>query len=427
MQSQPHAAGAQAGPSDLAAAVPWPSLAPPQRQDSLNAVAVLAAGARAAAAPPPHAPPPDVRALAPAGATARAPSGDDERADAAGARAAAPRPARRYFAGNKALPLRDGSDGSGGEYDASGASSEEDGAPDNSAGRGRGVTWRAPGVPGGPEPVFMSDEGGVVIMTAAGRVLHHRPGCNCKPCAARRRALEDGTAVAVPVPRALAGERRALHGGGPHPAAQGQPAWNMTGVNLVPPGRRARTDAGIDGGGKARRTGASGFGAEGYLPPDGGGVVASAARDALRGAPGAVSLPYVPPALALSALPGDATRQAPIFAAPGSGPLELWARVAGGACADWEVIRLSGPRTLRTLEAACREALSDELPPAASAYVTHMRWLDNDARGPGRGATKLRRDADVLSMRVQDRIELVLGPPPRQTQQQVAAAQQGLA
>jgi hypothetical protein len=73
------------------------------------------------------------------------------------------------------------------------------------------------------------------------------------------------------------------------------------------------------------------------------------------------------------------------------------------------VVRLAGARTLRALEALCREALADELP--AGATVRHLRWLDNDARGAGRGATRLRRDIDVMALRVQDRIEVVLGPP----------------
>ena len=334
----------------------------------------------------------------------------------------------------------------------------------------------------GPEHITVAPDGGFVIVTRGGRTLHHRRGCLCKPCLARRRALDDGVAVAV-APCADArdgGQYEAPRGAAPKPAPSAQlptPGAGPGRGNKLCNGCGAVVRNGLrecphclfaflplrrdeDGAAAAPAAGPPGHAVSqrkrGLHTGDGGGE-GRAAKEPRRehaghAAPGGVT--YAPGGHPSTAWGGHSSRrsmpsggggggggfpqggpawpqdQAPqqphvrgtvparpgtdvLFAAPTGGPLELWVRLAGGCDPDFEVIRWDGPRTLRSLHAACTTALEagGEAIPAGWG-IKHLRWLDNDARGPGRGATKLRTDTDVLSLRVQDRIEVVLAPAP---------------
>ena len=366
---------------------------------------------------------------------------------------------------------------------------------------------------GGSETITVAQDGGFVIVTRGGRTLHHRPQCQCKPCMARRRALDEGTAVVVAnahgcdapggfmppgvwqqaPPRSSDGWQQAAcetapqavkppAPGGPlaavHPShpvqfpsagagpGRGNKLCNGCGAVVRnglrecphcafaflptrprddgdfpiapsalpafgPPQRKRAPPASVDGDGNTSARGAKeprrGGGDGTSMPPaswwpthtgggggmpalsPGGGGTAHVQHGAWGGHAARRSTGH--PGLQHGAGAGPdvhAQHQGPItFAAPSIGPLELWVRLAGpGADPDFEVIRWPGPRTLRSLEAACREAIASDIP--MGHVIKHLRWLDNDLRGPGRGATKIRSDTDVMCLRVQDRIEVVL-------------------
>jgi hypothetical protein len=285
------------------------------------------------------------------------------------------------------------------------------------------------------ERVLIAPGGGFVIVTKGGRTLHHRAGCQCKPCLARRRSMDDGAPTAVEWDAAARPESAepAEPRGRPHfPAPGGGPgrgnklcngcgAVVRNGLRECPhcaflflPVRPRELDDSA-GGGLAVMGRKRSFGdvdamhrTEGAARPAGGsqrqpGAAPMWGTHALRrsahfGAGGVAAAAAITPAPALAA------QQPPSFAAPASGPLELWVRLSGGE-PDWEVVRWSGARTLVSLERCVREALAAELP--AGAPLRYLRWLDNDSRGCNRGATKLRSDTDIMSLRVLDRIEAV--------------------
>ena len=327
---------------------------------------------------------------------------------------------------------------------------------------------------GGPEQITVASDGGFIIITRGGRTLHHRRGCLCKPCLARRRALDDGVAVAVAQSADLRNVHPSVSGGGAAPKPAPAPSAAQLPTPGAGPGRGNKLCNGCgavvrnglrecphcaftflpirrdEDGPAAPAAGQAGHSApqrkRGLHTGDGGGEV-RAAKEPRREhvAPGGVTFAPGGPSTAWGghssrrSMPGggggggqqlpsqqlqDQAPQQPhprtagagrpgtnaLFAAPTGGPLELWVRLAGGSD-DYEVLRWDGPRTIRSLHAACISALEagGELP--SGADIKHLRWLDNDARGPGRGATKLRCDTDVVALRVQDRIEVVMAPP----------------